>query len=258
MSTNVTTAFWSFTINNYSPAQLMLVRQGYPDYCREIVHTLEVGEEGTPHIQGWIKLLRQQRFSFVKKLLPGAHLKPLTCAEYVENTKQYAQKQDVTAESVSVHKFNDPQHTIESVVRKVMIEIAKMMEYEEYSNKLLYDYRKMVEHEMVVEDYKYAKIFVSSTYKQMWKEFGAAMYANIFAAHTHTHTHGEKFSQEVDIPVENASGCEEDSASQTGSDASCSDEGRSESDEDCSSGTAEGRDEGSSDEGDEEDDEQED
>jgi len=202
---NVTTAFWSVTINNYTEADLALVRNGYPDYCREIVHTLERGEEkGTPHIQAWVKLLRQQRVSFIRKLFPRAHYKPLTCDEYNHNTKNYAQKLDGTAQSPAVHVFNDPLKTIETTVRQVILEMIKDMQYEDYDNALLMPYRKRAEKKMVERDYKYAKIFVSSVYRAMWKDYGPSMYSCVVREeeerHTHTHTHSdEKFSREGGI-----------------------------------------------------------
>lgn len=205
MTAVVTTAFWSMTINNYDETSLALVRNGYPDYCREIIHTLEEGKEGTPHIQAWIKLQRQQRMSFLKKLFPRGHFKPLTSAEYVQNTKVYAQKDDETTRSAHVHVFHDPTGTIESLMKQVMLNIYKDMEYELYSRSLLFDHRSRVEKRMVEQDYKNAKIFVSATYRAMWKDFGEAMYSCVVAQHTHTHTHmEEKFSQHVDIPTHNA------------------------------------------------------
>lgn len=266
MTTNVTTAFWSFTINNYSPAQLQLVRQGYPDYCREIVHTLEEGEEGTPHIQGFIKLLRQQRFSFVKKLFPCAHIRPLTSAEYVENTKQYAQKQDETAVSASVHRFNDPLHTLEGVVKKVMFYMIEKYEGDfgtlYKSRKSIHDFtllRYSAEKEMVKSDYKLAKIFVSATYERMWKHFGAQMFENLLdvyqknETHTHTHTQDEIFSQEVDIPTTDAAAeGNEASGDEDSEDSGEEDEGSYF--EDSGSETDEGYSEGSGDDDGEEDD----
>lgn len=209
MTATVTTAFWSVTINNPSEAQLAIVRNGYPDYCREIVHTLEQGEQGTPHVQAYVKLQRQQRLSFMKKLFPGGHCKPLTSAEYVHNTKMYAQKNDDTTRSAHVHVFQDPTGTIESVMKDVMLAIKKEMDYDFYSKKRLYDLRELIELRMVEKDYKLAKLFVSSNYKAMWKEFGPAMYYSV--THTHTHTQPELFSQQVNIPVTDGS----DSASVT-------------------------------------------
>lgn len=214
----VTTAFWGMTINNYDETDLALVQNGYPDHCREIVHTLEVGEEGTPHIQAWVKLQRQQRLSFVKKLFPRGHFKALTSDEYIANTKAYAQKLDDTAAAAAVHRFNDPLKTIETTMRKV---IERMMDVYEDVEELDYA-RRAAERDMVLEDYKFAKIFVSATYKQMWKQFGHEMYQCVFdMRHTHTHTHtDEKFSQSVDIPT-HVEQTEDDSEEQ----ASSEDEG---------------------------------
>jgi len=203
--TSPTTAFWGMTINNYDETDLALVQNGYPDYMREIIHTLEKGEKtGTPHIQAWIKLQRQQRLSFVKKLFPRGSFKPLTHDEYVANTKRYAQKLDATAVSGAVHRFNDPLKSIETTMKRVILEMRKDMVYEIYDNSLLTPYRRRAEKKMVEQDYKYAKIFVSATYKAMWKEFGPAMYSCVvseeISQHTHTHTHSEeKFSREGGI-----------------------------------------------------------
>lgn len=257
---DITTAFWGMTINNYDETDLALVQNGYPDHMRELVYTLEEGKEGTPHIQAYLKLKRQQRLSFVKRLFPRGHFKALTNATYVENTKRYAQKLDSTARSAAVHKFNDPIHTIEGLVRLV---INKMMD-DCPDVEDLEDARKFVERWMVRDDYTMAKIFVSATYKQMWKQFGHDMYQAIFHQRqsklleeelsrrksledTHTHTHDdEKFSrgggitsdaegQEViEVSGDSEEEDDEDYDDGSGSETEASDEsddsGRSESD----------------------------
>jgi len=197
MTATVTTAFWSMTINNYDETSLALVRNGYPDYCREIIHTLEEGKEGTPHIQAWIKLQRQQRLSFVKKLFPRGHFKPLTSAEYTHNTKIYAQKNDETTRSAHVHTFNDPTGTVEALIPKVIHYM-----WNEYGDVDDRDVARMyAERDMVEENWRLAKIFVSAVYKQMWKQFGAEMMSGVSKErHTHTHTHtDEKLSHEGGI-----------------------------------------------------------
>lgn len=217
---DLTTAFWGMTINNYTDSDLALVQNGYPDHMREIIFTLEKGAEGTPHIQAWIKLRRQQRLSFVKKLFPRGSFKALCSAEYQQNAKLYAQKLDPTAQSAAVHRFGNDLHTIEGVVKKV---INRLIESDRPLVK-----RPFVEREMVEDDYTMAKVFVSATYKNMWRQFGEAMYECLVIQHlqreaektddelestlsteevdTHTHTHTEKvvhpfFSQSVNIPT---------------------------------------------------------
>jgi len=215
MTAVVTTAFWSMTINNPDETSIALVRNGYPDYCREIVHTFEEGKEGTPHIQAWIKLQRQQRLSFVKKLFPRGHFKPLTSAEYVHNTKLYAQKNDETTRSAHVHVFHDPTGTIEALIPKVIERMNS--EFEQVEERDIA--RSLAEQEMVKENYRLAKIFVSASYRAMWKQFGSAMMTCVVSnAHTHTHTHTDDlFSQSVNIPT--ALHANEDSTDPEGSDA---------------------------------------
>jgi len=190
----LTTAFWGMTINNYDETDMAMVHSGYPDYMREFVHTFEQGEAGTPHIQAWIKLQRQQRLSFVKKLFPRGHFKALTSDEYKHNTKSYAQKLDGTARSPAIHTFNDPMNTIESVVKKVLLEYIELYPGDVT---LLNANLSCVQRDMVVKDYKYAKIFVSSTYSTMMKRFGHEMYLCVCQQHTHTHTHTENLISRV-------------------------------------------------------------
>lgn len=242
---DLTTAFWGMTINNYTETDLALVQNAYPDHMRELVFTLEQGADGTPHIQAWIKLKRQQRMSFVKKLFPRGHFKALCSAEYQQNTKLYAQKLDGTAQSPAVHRFNDPIHTIEGIARKV---INRMIELDYPLNK-----RPFVEHEMVQEDYSMAKVFVSATYKQMFKQFGESMYECLAIqhlerkdaleeiqnsvlenddeappeadTHTHAHTYVDKVER-ISIPLIDADDIQEEA----------SEEGDEEEDDDSSVG----------------------
>jgi len=87
---------WSFTINNPDENDYVLVRNPNEQYIREIVWTPEQAE--TPHIQGWLKLMRQQRLSFVRKLYPRAHWTPITNDVYNLNSRNYAQKDDDTTQ----------------------------------------------------------------------------------------------------------------------------------------------------------------
>lgn len=85
---------WGFVINNPDDNDKLLVRSANEQHIKTIVWTPE--EESTPHLQGFLKLHRQQRLSFVKKLLPRANFKPLTNDEYVLNARMYATKDDET------------------------------------------------------------------------------------------------------------------------------------------------------------------
>lgn len=214
MASGLTTAFWGMTINNYDETDLALVQNGYPDYMREIIHTLEEGEEGTPHIQAWIKLQRQQRLSFVKKLFPRGHFKPLTSDDYIANTKKYAQKLDDTAAAAAVHKFNDP---IPDTVRELKRVFSEAYRYYG-SPKRFYDMSdeeisgivRLEQHNRVRENPQLAKLYVSAQYKAIVKEYLRDICRSVWEeeqklAHTHTHTHSEeKFSRDGGITDDDA------------------------------------------------------
>lgn len=259
----VTTAFWSMTINNPDETTMALLRQGYPDYMRELIYTQEEGKEGTPHIQAWLKLQRQQRLSFVKKLFPRGHFRAITTAEYDLNTKQYAQKKDETTRSAAVHKFNDPMLTVESVTKKVALRIINdagpSLKPKGWTSAHIDMLRRVVEREMVTEDYKAAKMFVSSTYKQMWKQFGDEMVQCILnkqneeseveipMTHTHTHTQAEKifspkgYNNDADFREDEESGSEgQDSTESPAEDGEGDDNGSGGTDEDYAEGFGDG------------------
>lgn len=70
-STTQRSRTWCFTLNNYTPEE--------EEGCRliETVYTIfgkEVGEKGTPHLQGYLSFKNKKSLAQLKKLLPRAHL----------------------------------------------------------------------------------------------------------------------------------------------------------------------------------------
>jgi len=201
--TDLMTAFWGMTINNYDSTDLALVQQGYPDFIRQIVYTLEEGESGTPHIQAYIKLYRQQRLSYVKKLFPRGNFKALLAEDYKLNAQRYAQKLDVTAQSPAVitnNPFPDPVVELTSVIESAFANFGDGTPYYQTSQS---DFAVMVlqeEHARVREKPALAKFYVSATYRSIKKEYWRSIAAFIAdrkeseskSVHTHTHTHREE------------------------------------------------------------------
>jgi len=63
---------WTFTVNNYSDDDEKLLQDLDERY---IVYGHEVGESGTPHLQGYIVFNNQKKFSEAKNYLPkGCHI----------------------------------------------------------------------------------------------------------------------------------------------------------------------------------------
>ncbi len=64
-----------FTLNNYTDAHEEAIAALYAsDACKYIKYGKEVGESGTPHLQGMIGFKSQRRTNAVIKLFPGAHI----------------------------------------------------------------------------------------------------------------------------------------------------------------------------------------
>lgn len=80
---------WCFTLNNYNDNELAGIRKAQNDKnVQYIIFGREVGESGTPHLQGFISLIDKRRLGQVRKLVSTrAHLEiargtPIQAAEY--------------------------------------------------------------------------------------------------------------------------------------------------------------------------------
>lgn len=62
---------WCFTWNNY-PDDAVDRLKGIP--CERMVVGREVGESGTPHLQGYVRFKQPQRFSYWKNGWPQVHV----------------------------------------------------------------------------------------------------------------------------------------------------------------------------------------
>ncbi|AXH74253.1 MAG: putative viral replication protein [Cressdnaviricota sp.] len=66
---------WCFTTNNYNDQHILRLRSLYEDdNCNYIVFGKEVGEQGTPHLQGFCCFKKRKTFNQVKALIPDSHL----------------------------------------------------------------------------------------------------------------------------------------------------------------------------------------
>lgn len=238
--TNMTTlaTYWSMTINNPTEADGVLVRNPNEKYIRQLVWTPEVGEDGTPHVQAWIRLQRNQTLAFVKKLYPRAHLKPLTKEAYNENTHDYAQKDDETTAGHHVISMNDPLPAVDTILYRVieqMVTEHHIMSASIGQSEML-QWTRTVENNMVRERAGLEKLFISGTYDKMKRRFFNEIISRIL---TQQQNADEDEGQQVTIGVlggehDDEEGGSESDEDQDGEDNSDSDQesetGDSESD----------------------------
>lgn len=78
---------WCFTLNNYTLDEQLHLET---IECRYIVFGLEVGVEGTEHIQGYIEFDSVKRLAGLKKMIPRAHFEPRRGAR--EAARDYCKK----------------------------------------------------------------------------------------------------------------------------------------------------------------------
>jgi Putative viral replication protein len=79
---------WCFTLNNYDDESQQRVRE-LATSSEYLVFGREVGDSGTPHLQGFIIFKNQLRFNRVQELLPGCHL---SVARTVSQAAEYCRK----------------------------------------------------------------------------------------------------------------------------------------------------------------------
>jgi len=89
---------WCFTTNNYTDVdQTVLHNLGNDDGTKYLIYGREVGELGTPHLQGFVLFTSNKRFNAVKNLLPsGSHIEaavgtPHQASEYCKKGHSFDQ-----------------------------------------------------------------------------------------------------------------------------------------------------------------------
>lgn len=98
---------WCFTWNNYSADSIEYIISMAEDTGAQYIFGEEVGESGTPHLQGTIRWKNAKAFNVVRKLLEGCHITPCrnwfaSCKYCAKDGKTYA---NVKAENPDVKKI---------------------------------------------------------------------------------------------------------------------------------------------------------
>lgn len=93
---NVRSRDWCFTLNNYTEDEVSKINE-MEIICAYLVYGKEVGESGTPHLQGYIYFANAKTFSKMKKIFPDrTHLEktmgtPSQASEYCKKDNDYVE-----------------------------------------------------------------------------------------------------------------------------------------------------------------------
>jgi len=67
---------WVFTVNNPTPLEVEVLK-ATNNLCKYMIVGHEVGENGTPHLQGYVTMKNAYRFTSIKQLMDDrAHVEP--------------------------------------------------------------------------------------------------------------------------------------------------------------------------------------
>lgn len=167
---------WCFTLNNYTDNDLTTISQWITaDRCKYGIVGKEIGENGTPHLQGYIHLIKPVRFSTLKKFLPNAHWEPAK-GNPAQN-KQYCSKDgnifiEIGEVSTSTHKGGTS-----GLVKKRALEIIDEMVDKSYTSKpgdkdVFFIYRKKIKEEVAEAKAEIALKNLQQKYVNVtWKEW---------------------------------------------------------------------------------------
>jgi hypothetical protein len=64
---------WTFTVNNYTEGDESLIKHLIANQANWVIYGKEVGESGTPHLQGYVMFKKKQSLNPLKRILVRAH-----------------------------------------------------------------------------------------------------------------------------------------------------------------------------------------
>ncbi|CAB9516446.1 Replication-associated protein [Seminavis robusta] len=101
---------YCFTLNNYTDNDIELLRDFYANYCKYLVYGKEVGEQGTPHLQGFFTLKTKLSMPAVHKALGTKSIALLVASGTSFQAATYCKKGQQTKEEWNSLKDSGPNH----------------------------------------------------------------------------------------------------------------------------------------------------
>lgn len=98
---------WCFTINNYNARDLKQLKAG-ENHCEYMIYGKEIAPSGTPHLQGYLALLKPLRISQLSQILPRAAL--FVTRGTPEEASKYCKKGEQSHEEWRELKWEGPNY----------------------------------------------------------------------------------------------------------------------------------------------------
>lgn len=134
---------WCFTLNNYAEMELDKIKDFHKSHPETyIIYGKETGDEGTPHLQGYVHLMTPQALSYIKKIVPRAHIEKCkgTPAENIEYCKKDGNTTEFGSQPMTQQEKN-------KLKQATLLEYAKNGELakieEEFPGQYLNQYRNI-------------------------------------------------------------------------------------------------------------------
>lgn len=97
--------YWCFTLNNYTQAQVNIIRDSIElEQFTYVCFGFEVGESGTPHLQGYLECKKRYRFNQIKRFLCIDELHLERRKGTAQQAKVYCQKDGTFEEYGEISK----------------------------------------------------------------------------------------------------------------------------------------------------------
>lgn len=96
--------YWSFTYNNYE--RIEILETTFKRMCDWYVFQEEIGESGTPHLQGTLCLKKKARLSELKCINLKIHWEPTKC---VKSSIAYCTKKETAQGKIYYHNVDIPE-----------------------------------------------------------------------------------------------------------------------------------------------------
>lgn len=119
---------WVFTLNNYNEEEVTQLHSEFLSKGNKFICEKEIGESGTPHLQGYVMFKNSRNLNTLKKINNKIHWE--VAKGNVEQNKKYCSKED----NVIFEK-----DMFEDIVEPLDIRINKIFEFEIKSRREVYE-----------------------------------------------------------------------------------------------------------------------